>query len=164
MTGPASGSPRDPSRDDELFQQIVAGYAEEPTDPVPRWPVSEDVSDERAKPAEAGPSPSYRVPGAVPEDEGLPAWVEPPPIEDEGHYEPPDPPRLPRPRLRTLGALLLLLAGLAVLFVPYRVGLDDSPISLLFGVLLSVGGGGLLVMGMRDAPGHDDDPDGGAVV
>lgn len=164
MTVPPSDSSRDPARDDELFRQIVAGYAEESTDPVPRWPVSEDLDAEGQPAAEQPPTPAYPPPGAVSEEEALPAWVEPAPIEDEGHFEPPEPPRLPRPRLRTLGATMLLLLGLAVLFFPFELGLDDSPISLLLGMLLTIGGAALLVSGMRDAPGHDDDPDGGAVV
>jgi len=165
MTVPPSDSSRDPARDDELFRQIVAGYAEETTDPVPRWPVSEDVGegdDLAAAPEPTGPP--YPLLGAVPEDEALPGWVEPAALEDNGHFVPPEPPRLPRPRLRTVAATVVLLAGLAVLFLPWKLGLDDSPLSLLLGMLLTGGGAALLITGMRDAPGHDDDPDGGAVV
>jgi hypothetical protein len=165
MTVPPSDSSRDPARDDELFQQIVAGYGQESSDPVPRWPVSEDVGDTAAEaPPAPEPGPAYPPLSGVPEDEALPAWVEPPALEDDGHYEPPPPPRLPRPRLRTVMASLILLFGLAVLFVPFRVGLDDSTLSLLLGMLLTGGGAAMLIMGMRDAPGSDDGPDGGAVV
>jgi uncharacterized membrane protein HdeD (DUF308 family) len=60
--------------------------------------------------------------------------------------------------------VLLLIAGLAVLLLPYQVGLDDSTASLLLGMMLVLGGGVLLISSMRDAPGSDDRPDDGAVV
>jgi hypothetical protein len=171
MTVPPSDSSRDPARDDELFRQIVAGFGEGSADPVPRWPVSEDVGED-GRPAgtggtsgpEEGTRPAYPGSADVPEAEGLPGWLEPEPVEDDSHFVPPEPPRLPRPRARTVIATLLLLAGLAVLFVPFRVGLDDSPVSMLLGIVMTGGGAALLVTGMRDAPGRDDDPDGGAVV
>ena len=154
----------DPSRDDdELFRQIVEGWGTEAADPVPRWPVSEDVSDDEPRPTEAAAGPSYPV-GGVPPEEALPGWVEPAALEDDGHYVPPDPPRLPRPRLRTVFGVLVLLLGLAMLLTPYQLGLDDSGLSVLLGLAVTGGGATVLVLGMRDAPGHDDDPDGGAVV
>ncbi len=171
MTVPPSDSSRDPARDDELFRQIVAGFAEGSSDPVPRWPVSEDVGEEgrqaggeRTHGSDEGPRPPYAGSTELPEEQGLPGWLEPEPVEDDGHFVPPEPPRVPRPRARTVIATLILLAGLAVLFVPFRVGLDDSSVSMLLGMVMTGGGAALLVTGMRDAPGGDDDPDGGAVV
>jgi len=148
-----------PQDDDEAFRQIVQGFAEDAHDPVPRWPVSEDLDDtvgpvEEAPPRDALPQPS---------SEPLPAWLEPAALPDEGHYVPPPPPRLPRVRLRTIGATLMMLLGFAILFLPYQVGLDDTPPSLLLGMALAGGGAALLVAGLRDS---DDDrgPDDGAVV
>jgi hypothetical protein len=60
--------------------------------------------------------------------------------------------------------VVLLLVGLAVLLLPYRIGLDDSVGSLVLGMMLVIGGGVLLIGSMRDAPGSDDRPDDGAVV
>jgi hypothetical protein len=160
MTSPADPSPEHRD-DDEVFRQIVAGFAEEPDEAVPRWPVSEDVG-------EVSGTDTLDVeplrPRPDPEDGELPVWIEPPAIEDEGHYVPPPPPRLPRVRPRTVGAVALLVAGLAVLLLPYQVGLDDSAGTLILGMLLVVGGGLLMLGSMRDAPGSDDRPDDGAVV
>jgi hypothetical protein len=147
-----------PPDDDEVFRQIVADFEKGASGPVPGWPVSEDLSDD-------APAADDEPPPDVPVLSGdLPSWLEPDALPDDGHYVPPPPPRLPRPRPRTVGALLMMLAGFAVLFVPFRVGLDDSPISLILGMLLAGGGTALLVAWMRDAPGRPDDPDDGAVV
>ena len=160
MTSPRDH--RDEHRDDdEVFRQIVAGFAEEPSEPVPRWPVSEDVGDVLTGELPAEEALRDTPPG---DPEGLPGWLEPAALEDEGHFEPPPPPRLPRLRLKTALGIVLVLLGLAALLAPYRVGLDDSPGSLLLGMLLIVGGGTLLLGSMRDAPGSDDRPDDGAVV
>ncbi|MCW2598186.1 MAG: hypothetical protein JWM02_15 [Frankiales bacterium] len=155
---PPIGGAAAPS-DDELFRQIVEGFTRESEDPVPRWPVSEDLD---------GPSTSRphrrRREDALDEVDALPDWVEPAALEDDGHYQPPPPPKLPRLHLRTVLAVALLLTGLGVLFAPFQIGLDDSPISILFGLVLTGGGGGLLVAWMRDAPPADSGPDDGAVV
>ncbi|MCW2501114.1 MAG: hypothetical protein JWN87_2790 [Frankiales bacterium] len=167
---PPSAAPSEPAdgavpSDDELFRQIVAGFTTDVADPVPRWPVSEDLDPPR-RPTDV---PRRRRTDDRAEDDaatgdGLPGWVEPAPLEDEHHYEPPPPPKIPRPRGRTVLAALMVLLGFAVLFAPYRVGLDDSPMSMLFGLLLSTGGAALLVAWMRDAPPTDSGPDDGAVV
>jgi hypothetical protein len=166
MTAPHDRDPQNDRDDDAVFRQIVAGFDTTSEDAVPRWPVSEDLADDRAddqgeadEQAELSP---YRD-GSSPQ-EALPGWVEPAALPDEGHYEPPPPPRLPRLRVRTLGALLLAVAGFAVLFTPYAIGFDDSPGSMVLGMLLVAGGATILVKGMRDAPGADDRPDDGAVV
>jgi len=158
MTAPSDRDPQNDRDDDAVFRQIVAGFSDDPGDAVPRWPVSEDV-DLDLDLTEAAPPPAPRG-----EQEGLPGWLEPEALPDEGHYVPPPPPRLPRLKVRTVGALALVLAGFAVLFVPYRVGFDDSPGSLVLGMLLVAGGVMLLIGSMRDAPGSDDRPDDGAVV
>lgn len=150
--------------DDELFRQIVAGFATETDDPVPRWPVSEDLDS-------PGPDESPRrrrsdrsTPQPAAFDEPLPAWVEPDALEDEGHYEPPPPPKIPRPRLRTVGAVLMVLLGFTALFAPRALKLADDGLSLLLGLVLTVGGAAVLVYSMRDAPPTDTGPDDGAVV
>lgn len=161
MTAPQDHEPEHERDDDAVFRQIVAGFGDATSDPVPRWPVSEDVEPTTREAAPEAAAPAVPAPDA---EEGLPGWLEPAALPDEGHYVPPPAPRLPRVRLRTLGAVGLLLAGFAALFFPYEVGLDESPGSLLLGSLLVVGGLAALVGSMRDAPGPDDRPDGGAVV
>jgi hypothetical protein len=162
MTAPHEPDPQHDRDDDAVFRQIVAGFGDDPGDEVPRWPVSEDVGDD---PGEAGEVPRvspYRDGSAA--QEGLPGWVEPEALPDEGHYEPPPPPRLPRLRVRTIGALLLAVAGFTVLFTPYAIGFDDTAGSMVLGMMLVAGGATILVKGMRDAPEADDRPDDGAVV
>lgn len=170
LPGPAeSSSPDLPTRggasaptDDELFQQIVAGYSLDAADDVPRWPVSEDLDG----PAAAAPKEPRRRRSDPPveSDDALPSWVEPEALADEGHYQPPPAPKVPRPRLRTVLALGMVLLGLTVLFAPTLVGLDDSTIWVLLGLLLTGGGASLLVAWMRDAPANGSGPDDGAVV
>jgi len=167
-----------PLSDDELFRQIIEGFSLESEDPVPRWPVSEDLDPPRPpRPTGSTDRPPHRPytegaprrrrsdPRADAPDpvEPLPSWVEPEALADEGHFEPPPAPRVPRLRLRTGIALLTLLLGLLVLFAPFQIGLDDSGISTVLGLLLTGGGAGLLVAWMRDAP-RDSGPDDGAVV
>jgi hypothetical protein len=162
MTAPHERDPQNDRDDDAVFREIVAGFGAETADAVPRWPVSEDVSDQPGEADEpADPSP-YRD-GSSPQ-EALPGWLEPEALPDEGHFEPPAPPRLPRLKVRTIGALVLAVLGFAVLFTPYAIGFDDSPGSMVLGMMLVAGGATLLIKGMRDAPGADDRPDDGAVV
>ncbi|MFN2536754.1 MAG: hypothetical protein ABR549_01200 [Mycobacteriales bacterium] len=151
--------------DEELFRQIVAGFSADPDDPVPRWPVSEDLDEDPS----ASDEPrrrrrTDRLPLPDDDDQGLPAWVEPAALEDEGHYVPPPPPKIPRPRLRTVGAVLMVVLGFAAIFAPYALWLSDDALSLLLGLVLTVGGTAVLVFSMRDAPPTDSGPDDGAVV
>ena len=154
---PPSAAPTD----DEVFAQIVAGFTRDEPDAVPRWPVTEDVDPTEA-PRRRRTDPEVAR-DAAPVDDGLPDWVEPDALPDDGHYVPPAPPRLPVPRLRTALATLMVVAGLAVLFVPFRIGLDDSTVFVILGLLLTGGGAALLVNGMREDR-WDDGPDDGAVV
>lgn len=145
--------------DDEVFAQIVAGFSTEAGDPVPRWPVTEDVEPGK-KPPLRRRSDTATERG---DEDGLPGWVEPAALADDGHFDPPPAPRIPRPRLRTLISTTLLLLGLTTMFAPFQIGLDDSPIYLIVGMMLTGGGATLLVTGMRDAP-WGNGPDDGAVV
>ena len=165
LPGPASAPVESPASDDDVFAQIVAGFSQESTDPVARWPVSEDLSDDLSEPP-TSPRRRRSDPddSADSEEGGLPSWVEPAALEDEGHYDPPAPPKIPRLRPRTVLAVSMVLLGLAILFAPYRIGLDDSIIYMILGLLLTGGGAGLLVAWMRDAPPTDLGPDDGAVV
>jgi hypothetical protein len=150
--------------DDERFAEIVAGFGDEPDQPVPPWPVSEDVSNENPLAAAAAVEPA----APPPLHEDLPSWLEPDALEEDldevTHFEPPPPPKVGRLRPRTALALGLLLLGLGVLFAPYQVGVDDSTGWILIGLALTTGGAAMLISGMRDAPPTDSGPDNGAVV
>ncbi|HVM29051.1 MAG TPA: hypothetical protein VM433_15440, partial [Mycobacteriales bacterium] len=103
-TSPA-GSPRPPaagppSSDDEAWRAIVEGFERSSDAPVPPWPVEEDV-DPEAAPRRRRPTGPTEPPArrrtdrrdTDPDtDAGLPGWVEPERLADDGHYVPPPPP------------------------------------------------------------------------
>lgn len=80
---------------------------------------------------------------------------------DEAHFEPPDPPPLPRPKGRTIGALLMLLGGITLLARPglLAVGFD---LTLVIAVVLILSGVAVLLTGIwrrrdtAEADGWDD--------
>jgi hypothetical protein len=157
-----------PERDhDDVWQQIVDSWGQDSDAPVPPWPVSEDVDD--ATPTIADEAATARRlrrrrDPEVPEDDALPAWLEPEALDDEGHYVPPPPPPIPKVRRNTVGALVCLTVGLVLVFAPNLVGQVQSVGLGVVGIALMVGGAGALVWHMRDAPPTDSGPDDGAVV
>jgi len=75
---------------------------------------------------------------------------------DTEHFVPPPPPPLPRLRRRTVAALLLIAVGILLLAWPALV---PAPLDLIVvvGLVLILGGGAILVAGMRrhrGAPGE----------
>ena len=154
---------------DAAWRAIVEGFDREADQPVPPWPVSEDVDPPRrpsaSRPERSG-EPRRRRGDDDGEDAALPAWVEPEALDDEGHYEPPPPPPVPRLAPRKLAAVAGMLLGLALLFRPSLVGpFQLSPAGIfLVGLTLVLGGAATLVLLMRDAPPTDSGPDDGAVV
>ena len=170
LPGPPSASPAVDDDPDEAWRQIVDGWGRESQDPVPRWPVAEDVDDPPAGPV-APDEPAAEAPGRRRRrrtdhdaDGGLPSWVEPAAVEDEGHYEPPPPPPIPKVRRHTVGAVTALLVGLMLVFTPNLIGQVPSVGLGIVGIALLLGGAGALVWHMRDAPPTDTGPDDGAVV
>jgi hypothetical protein len=157
-----------------IWRQIIASYEQDTTAPVPPWPVSEDedtTGDRGGAPARG----SAAGPGDDPD--ARPGWrrgaaVDPPgagdatpaeePADEEEHFVPPPPPPVPRLSRQALLALLLLLIGLALVFAPGQVGIDQQA-GLLFGVVSILSGTGVLILRLRDSR-SDDDPDDGAVV
>lgn len=88
--------------------------------------------------------------------------AEPAPHEDEGHFEPPEPPPLPALRPATIGGLVLIGLGFALLLVTSISGL--YPAFLLPVALLSISAGiGWLVLRMRQDPPESDWDDGAQV-
>jgi hypothetical protein len=152
---------------DAAWQQIIDGCGKESDTPVPPWPVSEDVDDDRATIAdEAATSRRLRRRSDpdVADEDALPAWLEPDALEDDGHYVPPPPPPIPKVRRHTVGSLVALTVGLILVFAPNLVGQVQSVSLGVVGIALMLGGAGALVWHMRDAPPSDSGPDDGAVV
>jgi hypothetical protein len=77
------------------------------------------------------------------------------------HFEPPPPPPLPVPAPASLYAVLLVAAGVLLIWAPGVLRLS-SDLGLVLGVAAVAGGVALLVSRMRDR--SDDDGDDGAVV
>ena len=81
---------------------------------------------------------------------------------DDDHFTPPEPPPLPHLRPATLGAVLLMLAGLTLIVFPTLLVIDTQ-VTMVLGLMLLAGGAVSLVSRLR---AHDDDLDGpnGAVL
>lgn len=170
---PVLSEPAAAADGDEEFRRIVEGFSRDPDSPVPPWPVVEDVEPARRRfpgraerSGEQDESSRARRRSDREPDDALPDWVEPEALEDDGHYVPPPPPPVPRLAPRKVLAVLAVLAGLALLFVPSLV--DTFQISpsgvFLLAITLVLGGAAALIYLMRDAPPTDTGPDDGAVV
>jgi hypothetical protein len=154
------------ANNDDAWQEIVDSWGRDSDAPVPPWPVSEDVDDERPTIADEAATSRRLRRRSDPEaaDEALPAWLEPEALDDDGHYVPPPPPPIPKVRRNTVGALVSLTVGLILVFAPNLLGQVQSVGLGVVGIALMVGGAGALVWHMRDAPPTDRGPDDGAVV
>ncbi|UGQ09999.1 hypothetical protein LO772_24325 [Yinghuangia sp. ASG 101] len=182
--GPATGTAAGTAApdEDELWAQIVAGFDTEVADPVPRWPVAEDIDP-------GGPAPtggrkggnvtrpgdgSFRI-GVVtpgPRDwspaEGSPNKDEPeePDELDEDpdeHFVPPPPPPLPKTDVATKLAWVALLGGPLFLLGAVLLG---RPIGewTTFAAIAACGGGFIALVSRLRRDQDEDDPDDGAVV
>ena len=82
---------------------------------------------------------------------------------DDAHFEPPEPPPLPRPKGRTIGAALMVLAGIVLLAKPglLAVGVE---LTLVLAVGLILGGAVVLLTGIWRRHAGGDGSDDGAVV
>lgn len=145
---------------DAAFAEIVADLEREGVGRT--IPDIEEAPDEPDPPAEPDepkpprePAPSWRGH----EGEWDWSWGT-----DEEHYQPPEPPPLPRLRPLTIVALVLIVAGVALLVVPTIIGLDAriaTPIALL---AITCGGGMLLLRVRQSPPRNPDARDDGAQI
>ncbi|MFR9729190.1 DUF308 domain-containing protein [Saccharopolyspora sp. MS10] len=149
---------------DAAFAEIVAGL--ERDEPMARWPEEaarpdpeppRETGPEAARPGsvrpDPGPSDAAR-PGPAPRD-----WTPPADAPDEGHYEPPEPPPMPRPGLATVGGILLVSLGMTLLLVPGLLGLGATA-ALPVGLVAVSAGIGWLLFRMRRTPPEDPTDDG----
>ncbi len=116
------------------FAEIVAAWGAD----EPRWPDEEPASPEPEEPS--------------------PAEVA---NEDEGHYVPPEPPPLPRPRAATVGAIVMLAIGLLLLLLPQVIGLTDA-VGLPLGLIAVASGLFWLFLMLRTGPPTDSGGDDGS--
>ena len=84
---------------------------------------------------------------------------------DDAHFTPPEPPPLPRPKGRTIGAALMILAGIALLARPGLLAVGPD-LALVLAVVLILAGASILLTGIwrRRGGGDGDGWDDGAVV
>jgi hypothetical protein len=142
----------------EQFNQPSAPGHDGGDDPVPRWPVSEDV-DDRYEPLIDVPS------GLVIEDK--PAKDDEPPArkadDPHDHFVPPEPPRGPRLDWISRVAWLGLLGGPLLLILAALLDFGTGRITTL-AVVGFIGGFLTLVIRMNDRLPPNDSGDDGAVV
>ncbi|PRZ41374.1 hypothetical protein CLV47_110102 [Antricoccus suffuscus] len=79
------------------------------------------------------------------------------------HYEPPEPDPIKRPSRPAIVAILVLLAGVLMLFFPQVLGIGGTT-AVVLGVLGITSGVGLLLLRLREDPPDGEEDDDGAVV
>ena len=81
---------------------------------------------------------------------------------DEAHFTPPEPPPLPRPKGRTIGAVLMDVAGIVLLAKPGLLAIGPDLVLVMAAGLL-LGGATLLLTGIWRRRGAEDGDDGAIV-
>ncbi|RJQ88270.1 hypothetical protein [Amycolatopsis panacis] len=85
------------------------------------------------------------------------------PAADDEHFEPPEPPPLPRWRKGAFVVLLFFVAGLLLLIVPNLIGVGPA-LATPLGILALATGIALLLLRVRQGPPPGADPSNGAQV
>ncbi len=150
-------------------RRLLAQHGTALPEPLPERPAptADDLEFARivaAFEAEHGPATAGPDDGPEPRDDPPPRPAEPSvldALDAADHYQPPPPPPLPVLAPATLYALLLLVAGVLLVFRPGTVGLSADA-GLVLGVAAVIGGVFVLVSRMRER--SVDDGDDGAVV
>ena len=150
---------------DAAFAEIVAGLEDE----TPRWP--DDLDPGASTTGSSGTS----GPGTAPRATTNPRDWTPtdgptsldggssgsgkrgePGEDEEGHFEPGEPPPLPAPRAGTVGGFALIGVGLLLLLVPGLVG-TGAAVALPAGLIAISGGICWLLFRLRQGPTQSDD-------
>nr|WP_202447013.1 hypothetical protein [Streptomyces sp. SID5468] len=146
--------------EEAAWAQIVAAYGEDAPVGTGEWPDAENL------------------PAAGRPDGGIPAiprhFVIRPPEpgprdyelaeEDEGHFEPPEPPPLPQADVTAKFAWLAVLGGPVLLLVYVLLQQPVPWWAMVLGIGGFLGGFATLIARMKDRDEDGDDPSGGAVV
>lgn len=143
---------------DASFAAIVSGWE----GPTPHWPEhAEQRAEPPAQPPSAPPDPAAPPPPAAPAAPDVAEEDLDGAGDDEGHYEPPEPPPVPRLAEPTVGALGLIALGALLLLAPGVVGLG-SGVGFPLGLIALTGGLGWLLLRLRKDPDPDSGWDDGA--
>ena len=142
---------------ESLFADIVAGYDEPGSDPVPRWSVLEDA--EALPPFEPPERPSLSsrlLRSRAPEPE--------PEVDVEDHFVPEPPPPLPETDRVTRLAWAGLVGGPVLILLAAVLGLSIDGWVLVASLGAFLGGFATLIVRMGDRRSDDDGWDDGAVL
>lgn len=154
-----NGTVRD---EDTIWQEIVAGYDAETTDP-PSWPDRENIEDAGPRITAARIIRPAEPPLSRPDPEAEPGEEPSSGEGDDEHYIPPPPPPLPRTDATTKFAWIGLAGGPLYLLLSALLQWDGPGWATFAAVAAFVGGFVTLVLRMGDER-KDDGPDDGAVV
>lgn len=139
---------------DAAFAEIVAGIEQE----APRWPEGLDAGG--SEPADRAPRTSGPATSGAGTSNNPRDWAPPrdesTDEDDEGHFEPPEPPPLPTPRAGTIGGFALISAGLLLLLVPGLAG-AGATFALPLGLISISGGICWLLFRLRQGPPPSED-------
>lgn len=148
-SGPIPGDPDF----DTAWQQVLSSLRTPTSAATSRpWPTSEEVDPSRRYDDESA-APTTDATGLDVADAGFD------PYDIDDHYEPPEPPPLPKFRSATVGAIVAIALGILVLVTNYDGG--GWRYIAFFAI---IGGGASLVWNMRQGPPDDSGWDDGAVV
>jgi hypothetical protein len=181
--------------EEELWAKLVAAYDEEPGPGAEPWPEAENLPAPTVETAAAkedrgaaeGADVGEGTDGDGADDEADPPSPAPPPAttsvvihsvmqgprdyhlpddDDEGHFEPPEPPPLPETDVTTKFAWLAVLGGPLLVFAFILLQQELPWWAVAVGIGGFLGGFATLVARMRPGGDEDDDdlPGGGAVV
>jgi hypothetical protein len=141
------------------FDSIVALWRNEGD--VPQWP----DDDEASKAAAAPTGPDEPGPAPPPAPPMPPRSYSPPPLPEDEHFIPPEPPPLPRLGPPALVGLTLIIIGIVLVVSPGWLGVP-TPYGLPLGLVGLASGLGWLVLRLWPDPPerNDDGDDDGAVV
>jgi len=144
--------------DEDPFAGTGSAAAEPDAPEPPGKP--EKSGDAKAKPKPAGPAAEGWRTGGADWDETIFSGD---PAEDDEHYQPPEPPPLPRWRKGAFVVLLFFVVGLLLLIAPNLIGVGPALANPL-GILALATGIALLLLRVRQGPPPGADPGNGAQV
>jgi hypothetical protein len=149
------------------FEAIVALWRN--VGDVPEWRDGDEPGDEPGEATQAGTAqadvdvPAPQSPPAPPPMP--PRSYSPPPLPEDEHFIPPEPPPLPRLGPPALVGLVLIAIGIVLVVAPGWLGIAD-PYGLPLGLVGLASGLGWLVLRLWPDPSDrsDDEGDDGAIV
>ncbi|WP_340683259.1 hypothetical protein LCL61_32380 [Amycolatopsis coloradensis] len=152
---------------DATFAEIVADLRAEgvglfPDEELEKPAEKPAEKTPRPEPSDAEPEPGWRG-GGTSWDKTLFEDDPAGPSDDEGHFVPPEPPPLPRPRKGAFIVLLFFVLGLLLLIAPNLIGMGTR-LGTPLGILALATAIALLLLRVRQGPPPGADPNNGAQV